>query len=138
MLQTNPINSTHRLFGYSGLIPFLALPLTIAMYGNQYDLWLISYAALIFSFLGGILWMASLQVELPKHTLWVSILVMLWGWCWVLFPAVFNLQMAGLSFLLLWLYEKSFLTKAYSPSFWKLRTDLTAIAGSALFASGFL
>ncbi len=138
MFQTKPVSNTHSLFGYSGLIPFLILPLAIAVLGHPYESWLISYAALIFSFLGGVLWMASLQSESPKHIVWVSIITMLWAWCWIIFPSFINLQVAGLSFFSLWIYEKYSLTEAYSPSFWKLRTHLTVIASSALIISGFL
>lgn len=138
MFQTKQIDNTHKVFGYSGLIPFLALPVGVALFGPPYNTWLISYAALIFSFLGGVLWMASLQQDSPKHTSWVSIIVMLWAWCWLLFPFAFNFHITGLSFFLLWLYEKSFLTHTYSSSFWQLRTHLSAIAGSALILGDFL
>lgn len=138
MFQAKQIDNEHRVFGYSGLIPFVTLPIAIALIGTPYSTWLMSYAALIFTFLGGVLWMASLQEGSPKHISWVSIIVMLWAWCWLLFPYAFTFHITGLSFFLLWLYEKSFLTKIYSSSFWQLRTHLSAIAGSALIVSGFL
>ncbi|WP_286237617.1 DUF3429 domain-containing protein [Neptuniibacter halophilus] len=138
MFFADPISRIHQRSGYAGLIPFIGLPVAYQLFGKPLDQWLISYAALIYAFLGGIVWLASLKTDAPKHLSLMAILVMLWGWFWIICPFPFLSQVAGLSFFALWLYEWRFLTSIYPDSFWRLRTQLTVVAGSALIINGFL
>ena len=126
----------HQLLGYAGLIPFVVLAmLTVTgVYAASIE-WLLSYAALIFSFLGGLLWLVSMQYELPKHVPLVSVSVMLWAWCWLLWPTFNWFWLAAWSFLSLWLYEKFYLAAVLSPAFLRLRGQLSLIAAISLIAA---
>lgn len=126
----------HQLLGYAGLIPFIGLAvLTVTGVYPASSEWLLTYAALIFSFLGGLLWLVSMQYQLPKHVPLVSIALMLWAWCWLLWPAFNWFWLAAWSFLGLWLYEKFYLASVYSPAFLRMRGHLSLIAGLSLMAA---
>lgn len=126
----------HQLLGYAGLIPFIGLALlTVTGIYPVSSEWLLSYAALIFSFLGGLLWLVSMQYELPKHVPVVSVSVMLWAWCWMLWPAFNWFWLAAWSFLGLWLYEKFYLASVLSLAFLRLRGQLSLIAAISLIAA---
>lgn len=129
----------HRLLGYAGLIPFIGLALL--SFSDAYPAshqWLLSYAALIMSFLGGLMWHASLQHQLPRHVSIVSVMLMLWAWCWLLFPNVNWFWWAAWSFLAVWLYEKRYLSAVYSPAFMRLRAQLSLVAAFSLIATALL
>ncbi len=130
------MSRTHQFLGYAGLIPFIGLALLNA-FGGYPDSseWLLSYAALIFSFLGGLLWLVSMQYELPRHVPLVSAGMMLWAWCWLLWPAMNWFWLAAWSFLGLWLYEKFYLASVYSPAFLRMRAQLSLIAALSLISS---
>ena len=133
----------HQWLGYGGLIPFVGLSLLIWLPPWQFDEqmlghFLLNYSAMILSFLGGIIWMASLVYRLPKHTLYVSVFAMLWPWL-VLIEAEnmglslpLALSIAALSFMALWFYEKRYATAAYDYAFFKLRTQLSWVAALSL------
>ncbi|WP_415890675.1 DUF3429 domain-containing protein [Neptuniibacter sp. SY11_33] len=130
------LTNTHRWFGYAGLTPFIGLAILSKVKGAPFDDWLLSYAALIYSFLGGVIWFASLATGAAKHQAWVSIIVMLWAWCWLIYPFSHLLVLAGISFFVLWLYEMHRLKNIYPEAFWKLRSHLSVVAGSTLIISG--
>ncbi|WP_415898785.1 DUF3429 domain-containing protein [Neptuniibacter sp. QD48_11] len=130
------LTNTHRLFGYAGLIPFIGLAWLFHDKGALFDDWLLSYAALIFTFLAGVIWFASLATGAAKHQAWISIIAMLWAWSWLVCPLPHPLILAGASFFLLWLYEMHSLINIYPEAFWKLRTHLSVVAGSTLIISG--
>lgn len=122
----------HTLLGYGGLLPFILLSLLIVSGYSAATGWLMTYVALIFSFLGGLLWVASIKVPLPNHVAVISVASMLWAWCWLLFPAVNWFWWAAWSFLGLWLYEKRFIAEFYGVTFMRLRLQLTLIAALSL------
>lgn len=59
------MNVWHAVFGYAGLIPFIGLTALMLMNQPSAEFWLMSYAALIFSFLGGVQWLATLTPVSP-------------------------------------------------------------------------
>lgn len=130
------MSRTHQLLGYAGLIPFIGLALLniLGSYPDSSE-WLLSYAALIFSFLGGLLWLVSMQYELPRHVPMVSVGLMLWAWCWLLWPTFNWFWLAAWSFLGLWLYEKFYLASVYSPAFLRIRAHLSLIAALSLISA---
>lgn len=132
------LSRTHSLFGYLGLIPFFGLVVASERLGGHYAEWLLSYAALIFTFLGGIIWFSSLVEGAAKHQVWVSIIGMLWAWSWLIYPLEYPMLIAGISFLALWLYERHCLVSIYPAEFWTLRTVLSLGAASALIAAEYL
>ena len=122
----------HRVSGYAGLIPFFTLMILAISGYDAAGQWLLSYAALIFSFLGGVLWLATIKDPLPRHVTVISLVVMLWGWLWLIIPSEYWLIIAALSFLLLHGYERYFLAHSYFPDFMHLRRNLSAGAAIAL------
>jgi hypothetical protein len=128
------LSRTHIALGLAGLIPFVGLAIARQV-TDLPALWQLGYASLIFSFLGGILWSQSLKRSAPKHTSWVAIAVMLWAWCWLIFDSFNWLLPAGLSFIVLWLYERRYLSDLYPQGFIKLRCLLSMIAATSLCLS---
>jgi len=127
------ISTTHRILGYSGLLPFIGLAIFCWLGYFSAIGWLVSYAALIFSFLGGLLWYASSVETLPLHAVIVSVSSMLWAWCWILMPSHYWLWLAALSFIGLHLYERQFLSEIYSSELMQLRRHLSLGAAFSLW-----
>jgi hypothetical protein len=128
----------HLILGYSGLIPFIGLS-ALTIYGWQpAQFLLLSYAALILSFLGGVVWMATIQAE--KHWLIAvaSNLAMLLAWLAVIFRNnPFSLPgVAALMLGLLWL-ESEYLQEQYTKAFFILRKHLTFIAALSILCADF-
>jgi uncharacterized membrane protein len=75
---------TALALGYAGLIPFAVLaidPLTTQVIDPFLSrLWLLSYGAVILSFLGGIMWGRAMREPEAGGTLVLSILISLAGW----------------------------------------------------------
>ncbi|MDX1347593.1 MAG: DUF3429 domain-containing protein [Thiomicrorhabdus chilensis] len=136
----------YKILGYAGLIPFLALAglSHVALFEWEAQLVLLSYAAMIFSFLGGVLWGASVisvrDEEPSMGVLWISVVSMLWAWGWLLgafwWPEFNFLWLASVSFLLLWFYETHAMAKTFPFFFVRLRRDLSWVAALSLFIGG--
>lgn len=132
----------HYIFGFAGLIPFISLAAAIN-YQPHLDLWqnmLTSYAALIFSFIAGLYWLASFDKKLNAPValvLWLSILMMLWSWLWVVFEEHITFWMIAISFLSLPLLEAKLFKNVFSREFIKMRLLLSATAGMSLIWANF-
>lgn len=129
------LNVWHLWGGYTGLIPFFGLSLLSIAGFSFAPAALISYAALIFSFLCGVIWFVSLKRPQTSHIAVVALGGMLWSWCWLLFPNIDWTAAAGLSFALLWVYERKTLGKDYGDQFLALRQKLTFGAIASLLAN---
>mgnify|MGYP001077547725 CR=1 FL=1 len=135
------MNPWHYVLGYAGLIPFVGLSVLVALDTPMAEGWLLSYAALIFSFLGGVQWMATLKADDTNNLTLkqvVSVSVMLWAWLWLIVPQVDWFIWAGLSFWLLWVYERVTLMAFYSTAFMQMRRNLSFVAGLSLISAGLL
>lgn len=127
------LTNRHHMLGYAGLIPFYGLAI-MSWLGFLYAIdWLLSYAALIFSFLGGLLWYASVVENLPRQVVIISVSTMLWAWFWLLSPTHYWLWLAALSFIGLHLYERKQLSDVYSTELMRLRGHLSYGAALALW-----
>lgn len=136
--RINTMTKLQRYSGYAGLIPFVGLSLlALSGYPNA-EYWLLSYAALIYSFLGGILWQASLKDNLPPHVTILALGAMLWAWLWLLIPSTYWHPVAALSFIGLWLYERRYLQGSYIQGFLQLRCQLSTGAAASLMAYSIL
>jgi hypothetical protein len=135
--------------GYAGLLPFALLCLALwwppgSLPSDFLTLALLSYSALIFSFLSGLLWFGSFVLgqhsrQQATQALWISIVAMLWSWSWFLwghFAPGLTFLAAGLSFVLLWTYERETLAHIYPRGFFALRTHLTFGAAFSLWLAG--
>ena len=128
----------HQILGYGGLIPFFGLTLLYYQNFENADFYLIAYSALIFSFLGGLLWASTLNYVLPMHTLYVSVGTMLWSWVWLIFTEINWFIIISFSFFALYWYEKKYVAHTYSEIFLKLRTHLSLSAATILFFAYFI
>ena len=126
----------HSRLGYAGLIPFIGLSALVLQSFPGAAYWLLTYAAPILSFLGGLLWFASLNRQVPTHVLFVSVGVMIWAWVWLLLPQFSWYLPGAITFVLLWLYERIYLGETYSREFMRLREWLTGLAALSLFLAG--
>jgi hypothetical protein len=121
-----------RFLGFFGLIPFILLAVADLGGSHHAAIFLISYAALIFSFLGGLLWGQGLTKPMPLHSSLVSVSAMLWAWVWLLMPGYNWFWLAALSFIALWLYEWLLLRRWIDPAFLRLRGQLSFVAAVCL------
>ena len=141
------MNNLHRVLGYGGLIPFIGLAmfyhypdeLMYQLIGTEQSpigFWLVSYAALIYSFIGGVYWSISLQKNYNNLVplLLLSIFMMLWAWLWILKPALFSPWIMALSFWLLPIIEYRWLKGIMNDDFRKMRLHLSIIAGLSLMS----
>lgn len=129
------ISDTHRTLGLAGLMPFIGLTLATLAGADIYRLYLLSYAALIFSFLGGVLWFVSLRPQAPAHITWLSVLMMLWAWSWLHPQFPLPVWIAALSFVALHGYERLCVKAFYPAAFMQLRQWLTLIASLSLIVA---
>ena len=87
--NANQIPSGPALLGYSGVLPFAALAVTVLLTaGATQDLALrsfLAYGAVILSFLGGIRWGAAARAGQPRNGEYVlAVLPSLWAWACLL------------------------------------------------------
>lgn len=135
MMQFHQLSKNHRLLGYAGLIPFVTLALAAITLDAYFAAWLISYAALILTFLGGIIWTYSMAESAPRHSSWVAIGVMLWAWFWLVCEPPYTLLLAAGSFVALHIYERIYLSDLYAESFMQMRLYLSSIAAISLLSA---
>lgn len=126
----------HTLLGYAGLFPFISLSLLMHSQAADMEWMLRSYAALIFSFLGGLVWLASTRDYVPAHLAVVAVCCMLWAWCWLIVPQFFPFWLLAASFICLLIYETQTLSTVYSDTLMSMRKQLSWVAAlSLLFAT---
>lgn len=129
------LRSTAYLLGYAGLIPFVGLAAaSFFLSAEQLGLALaalMSYAAVILSFLTGIHWAQGLQSGSAGRLVW-SIIPSLLAWLALLMPLDLGLPVVVLSLLLVWIAEKG----CGWPSWYlRLRFQLSFIASLSLLAA---
>ena len=125
--------STAKLLGYAGLIPFLTfsvgcwLPLP---YVTDSLSVLIAYAAIILSFMGAIHWGAAMSREDDQgyQYLLVSVVPALAAWIALIIPAMAGLMILLSGFILLYLYDRAVQLSQGFPSWYiPMRTNLTLV-----------
>lgn len=125
----------HYILGYAGLIPFIGLSLLTIMNDSVSHFALITYTALIASFLGGTLWMISANEDLPMHVAITSNVIMLLSWLLIIFYKVDGIYyLASALFISLICYERRFVKHLYSPEYLQLRTWLSWIVAGCLIS----
>ena len=122
----------HLFLGYSGLSGFILLTALIWLDQPQAAGWMMSYSALIVSFLGGILWQQSLLSQTAKHVPIVAVILMLWPWLAIMLVPERWLLLAAITLLLVWRYERRFLSEHYPPAFMRMRGVLSLVAAVSL------
>lgn len=131
-----PMQKVHIILGYAGLIPFVGLSILAISGYEDAEYLLLTYAALILSFLGGIVWMATITANKHWSLAVLSNAVMLIAWAAVVFGdsiwalAVIAVVMLGLLFI-----ESRYLRSDYADDFFKLRKHLTVIAAFSILCT---
>ncbi len=130
------MQKVHHMLGYAGLLPFIGLAAAMVYGVKEAEFLLVTYAALIVSFLGGIVWMVSLSSE--KHRLWAvtSNLAMLLAWvCVILREINVTLPLIAILLLVLQLLESRLLGDVFAQEYRTMRRRLTLIASISLFSA---
>lgn len=127
--------------GLSGLIPFVALALSLWLVPGWADAaarLLIGYGAVILSFMGGCRWglAAAGMGEGPAvGPLAVSVLPALWAWPVALLPAPGAMAGLAAGLVALYLADRALTAAGGAPAWWPaLRLPLTAGAAGSLLA----
>lgn len=125
--------TTARLLGWLGLLPFPALALAVLVLpGNHWSPWLAAYALAIISFLAGAWWGIALLRNEYRLLLASNAVVVLTWFCYLLAGHWFLLAAAGL-LVLLTVIERQHRMFSPQPTYYRqLRSRLTAIAAIAL------
>ena len=129
----------HSILGYAGLIPFIGLAiLTWQGWPNAY-FYLLTYAALILSFLGGVVWLATIQSNHHWLIAVASNVAMLLAWLAVIFhESGWALSLIAATMLAHFIIEKHYLRLAYDEAFFRLRKHLTYIAVLSIISADVL
>ena len=98
----DPITNIIRLLTYAGLIPLIILNILSIYLPGPWAQWMVFYTAIILSFVAGMQWGISIEIERSLWVLIFSILGSLWAWTSLLLPDLsltFIFQLFGLCFL---------------------------------------
>lgn len=146
----NPFQDTVSLkpivytLGYLGLVPFVGLSLLtgleIKLFESQHFM-LISYAAIILSFMGAIHWGTSMCIneKISVIMLVVSVMLALLAWAALLLPAMYSYQLLIVSFSVLCIVDHYLLPiQHYQRWYLNMRVALTTIVVLCLVVSAYL
>ncbi|MEP7703246.1 DUF3429 domain-containing protein [Paraglaciecola sp. 25GB23A] len=123
------LNSYAKLLGYSGLIPFVALPcfnyLEIISPHNSLTLF-IQYSAVILAFFGGIHWHDALSRTSSKSQMSIAMLPSLIAWLSLFYPSgAVSLSLLAGSFIFMLIYDLRILN--VDKQYRILRINLTIV-----------
>jgi len=125
--------STAKTLGYAGLIPFVIFSIgswTTLPYVADSTHVLITYAAIILSFMGAIHWGAAIANAARQHSkdLVVSVVPALAAWLALLLPEIFALVILFVGFILLITYDLAVAKSQALPNWYlSMRIRLTFI-----------
>ena len=125
--------STAKTLGYAGLIPFVIFSIgswTTLPYVADSTHVLITYAAIILSFMGAIHWGATISNAARQHSknLVVSVMPALAAWFALLLPEIFALVILFVGFILLIAYDLAVAKSQAFPNWYiSMRIRLTFV-----------
>ncbi len=134
------MNNIHAKLGTYGLIPFIGLALWAGFAEDKAPILfaLTAYAALIFSFIGGVYYAANLKDNAKQKTIaWISAGVMIWAWMWLVasqFGITTPFWLMAISYWALPVIEKRYMGDIFTDDFRRMRRDLSVVAGIALIS----
>lgn len=100
----DPITNIIRFLTYAGLIPLIILNILSLSIPGPWAQWMVFYTAIILSFVAGMQWGISIELERSLWVLIFSILGSLWAWISLLLSDLsltFSFQLLGLCVLYL-------------------------------------
>ena len=137
--SANAIPIVPLALGLGGLIPFWGLAIGLALHGvagfrpATLDLALVTYAAVILSFLGGMRWGFAARAGDTGMNYVVSVVPSLVAWAWLAAPEPWRLGGLGLTILVLGPIDLQLIRDGLAPPwFGRLRLILSTGAGLAL------
>lgn len=80
LYSMDPITNLIRCLTYAGLVPLLLLNLLNIWTPGPWIQWMVFYVAIIISFISGMQWGISLELERSPWVLLTSVLCSLWAW----------------------------------------------------------
>lgn len=133
--------STAKVLGYAGLIPFITFSagcwLPLPMVTDALSV-LIAYAAVILSFMGAIHWGIAMPAAGASRDpyLIASVIPALVAWVSLLLPAVPALVLLLFGFITLFLFDRRSVTAQGFPEWYlPMRRDLTLVVSICLIAA---
>ncbi len=138
-----PPPRTAVLLGAGGAVPFIALAIASWIATEKAALiaaeWVLAYAAVILSFIGGAHWgFASLRsgthsASGPSLLLALSVLPSLIGWAALLLPALWSAGTLTLAFIAILPVDRWAQARSLAPDWWmRLRLPLSVTVATAL------
>ncbi len=100
----DPVTNIIRLLTYAGLIPLVLLNILSLYIPGPWSQWMVYYGAVILSFIAGMQWGISIELERSLWVLIFSISCSLLAWASLLLPYItytFICQLIGFFFLYL-------------------------------------
>jgi hypothetical protein len=136
-----------KILGYLGLLPFLVPTFFLFYDYHHLDMWrhfLITYAAVILSFLGALHWSFALGLhDVPINQkrwsfVW-SVIPSIVAWVALSIPHLYSLFLMALFFILCLINDRKLATVVDLPHwFMQLRHNLTFVAAGCLIIAGLL
>ena len=130
-----------KILGYAGLIPFVVFSLgtwvTLPMVKDAHFI-LLTYAAVILSFMGAIHWGLAMAQQRGKENiqLGLSVLPALLGWSALLIPPIYAYSVLIVSFSALCMADKYTADQALVPNWYvPMRVVLTTVVVLCLIAA---
>jgi len=145
-VETRPMPRSALILGVAGLIPFVGLtafpiiaPDAAGLGARAFHMALVTYAALIASFLGGVRWGNALsKPERQTSEFVIAVLPSLVAWLSLATPRPYDLMMLIGVFLALGISDVGLTLSGGAPRWYgQLRVGLTAIVVSSLIAALF-
>lgn len=127
-VKTVPLPAAARVLGYAGVIPFAALAaaLWVPSWQAQALAPLLTYSALILSFLGGVRWGRALASGRALDYV-LAVLPSLYAWAALLLAPPVALILLSAGFVLQWWLDGPGDRLPADPTFRRLRSGLTAL-----------
>lgn len=146
MRRENP-NRMPKLLGYLGLLPFIIPTVFLFCDYHHFMVWrnvLISYAAVILSFLGAVYWGVAMivkEMSIKKRNVMLawSVIPSIVAWICLLIPQVYGLILLSVFFVISFFMDMQ-LTKSEAKPAWyiPLRFQLTVVVTTCLVTAAYL
>lgn len=135
--------------GYGGLLPFFILTIAVLLRsplpyleGVRLDWWLVTYTAVIISFLGAVHWGVVLGLQdwltpaESQHMMIYSVTPAILAWLAFLLPVNAALLVMGVLIVGTYIIDSMWLFHRLKSQYGKLRLHLTIVVALLLFAAG--
>lgn len=146
-MKTENTNRMPRLLGYCGLLPFIIPTIFLFYDHHHFMVWrnlLVSYAAVILSFLGAVYWGVAMIVKemaIKKRNVMLvwSVIPSVVAWVALLIPQVYGLILLSIFFVISFFMDMQLTKSEAKPSWYiPLRFQLTVVVTTCLVTAAYL